>query len=217
MGFNRGHFFSALAGLIAGALLIGALPGLAATGDNVVLGEKNTSVTITRLNTRGGLRVDNFKAGNPALILNTAGATPPMQVSSTGLVTNLNADLVDGKEGSWYRPLGRHCGDDNGVPPGTDYSCDMSITLTQSGTFYLSGTGKATGDGLLTCKFLVDGSPVANSLGEVTIGSGEFGTCASSVGVDVSAGARTVQFLLDPHPDVGAGVVSAFLIFIPTE
>ena len=43
MGFNRGHFFSALAGLIVGALLIGALPGMAANGDNLVLGEKNTA------------------------------------------------------------------------------------------------------------------------------------------------------------------------------
>ncbi len=33
MGFNRGHFFSTLAGLIAGVMLVSALLGLVALGD----------------------------------------------------------------------------------------------------------------------------------------------------------------------------------------
>jgi hypothetical protein len=33
VGFNRGHFFSTLTGLIVGMTLVSALPGLAALGD----------------------------------------------------------------------------------------------------------------------------------------------------------------------------------------
>jgi hypothetical protein len=52
---------------------------------------------VTRINTRGGVRIDNFKPGNPALILNVADlSSAPMTVNATGLVENLNAELFDG-------------------------------------------------------------------------------------------------------------------------
>ncbi len=52
MGFNRGHFFSALAGLIVGVMLISALPGLAKNGDNMILGQKNNALQPTKLVSR---------------------------------------------------------------------------------------------------------------------------------------------------------------------
>jgi len=98
---NR-SLWSALAGAFAVLVLLAGNPAIAADGDTMTVGEKNSAVRVTRLNTRGGLRIDNFKPGNPALILNTVEATPPMQVSSTGLVSNLNADLLDGLEATGF-------------------------------------------------------------------------------------------------------------------
>jgi len=93
---NRSLWSAAVLVLLAG------IPAIAADGDTMLVGEKNTAVRVTRLNTRGGLRIDNFKPGNPALILNTVGVAPPMEISSTGLVSNLNADLLDGLEATGF-------------------------------------------------------------------------------------------------------------------
>jgi hypothetical protein len=40
VGFNRGNFLSALAGLIVGVLLISVLPAAAGDGDPVYLGRR---------------------------------------------------------------------------------------------------------------------------------------------------------------------------------
>lgn len=88
-----------LAGFVVGVVLVASLPVGASNGDTLLIGEKNTAVTVTRLNTRGGLRIDNYKAGNPALLLNVADpSSAPLQVNATGLVDNLNADLLDGMD-----------------------------------------------------------------------------------------------------------------------
>jgi len=106
VGFNRGHFFSALAGLIVGALLIGALPGMAANGDTMLVGQKNNAQRATKLVSKGGLHLNVGKPGNPALTINVVAPAPPMVVNSTGLVTNLNADLLDGMQASAFATPG---------------------------------------------------------------------------------------------------------------
>lgn len=99
MRINRGSFFSALAGATIAIVVMAVLPAVAADDDPVLMGQKNTSKTVTRLNTKGGLRIDNFKIGNPALILNVADTSlPPMQVNANGRIDNLNADMVDGSQ-----------------------------------------------------------------------------------------------------------------------
>lgn len=61
----------------------------------------NTASTIVFRDASG-----NFTAGTitgSVLVSNVATGTAPLTVTSTTLVTNLNADLLDGQEGSFYR------------------------------------------------------------------------------------------------------------------
>jgi len=43
VGFNRGNFFSALAGLVVGVMLVAVLPVGADNGDPIYLGQANTA------------------------------------------------------------------------------------------------------------------------------------------------------------------------------
>ena len=97
---GRGNFFSALAGLAIGALLATAVPALGSAGDALAAGQFNDSGGfVTRLKGKGNptLRLINWNA-RPALELRVTAGTPPMAVNSTGVVDNLNADLLDGME-----------------------------------------------------------------------------------------------------------------------
>jgi hypothetical protein len=207
-----------LIGALLVVLLAGVLPAGALSGDDLVLGAFNTSqtdkTTVWSNTNNWGFRIKQARADQAALKLETNGG-PPMIVNSTAMVNNLNADLLDGMDGGWYRPIGRSCSDGAGRPPGTDYSCEMEIALNRNGTFYLTGSGKAAGTGVLRCEFLLDGGVVDNSSIETVVDGGA--VCASSVAVNVPAGPRTVTFLLDPDAGVGPGGVSAWVLFIPTS
>jgi hypothetical protein len=90
------------------ALVVGvASTALGANGGNFILGSLNNSATaITKLTgTVGGnpaLRVSNpsTATGSTALDLQVATGKAPMKVNRTTKVTNLNADAVDGRDGS---------------------------------------------------------------------------------------------------------------------
>jgi len=97
-GSNRGHFLSGLAGVMVGIVVMAAIPAVATNGDYMIVGEKNNAQRATKLISKGGLVLNVGKAGNPALTINVVGDTPPLQVNSSSLVANLNADLLDGME-----------------------------------------------------------------------------------------------------------------------
>ena len=80
MGFDRGHFFSALAGLIVGVMVIAMLPAGAANGDPAIVGAKNTSLNSTKFVSRNSTQLQNTKAGRPALRLIVRDGAPPMAV-----------------------------------------------------------------------------------------------------------------------------------------
>jgi hypothetical protein len=94
------------------ALVLALVFGMASTafganGGNFILGSLNNSATaITKLTgTVGGnpaLRVSNpsTATGSTALDLQVATGKAPMKVNRTTKVTNLNADAVDGRDGS---------------------------------------------------------------------------------------------------------------------
>src|SRR5215467_3741970 len=73
----------------------------AATGGTLVLGTSNDADAKTSLTAKTGgpaLQLTNMKSrpGATALALNVAAAQPPLTTTSSTLVPNLNADLVDG-------------------------------------------------------------------------------------------------------------------------
>jgi len=102
---NR-NLWSALAGAIVAVVLVSALPGLAANGDYMVLGQKNNALTPTKLVSRGGMVVQVGVEDRSALTLIVVGDEPPMKVNSTGLVANLNADLLDGTDATGFAVSG---------------------------------------------------------------------------------------------------------------
>ena len=75
--------------LLAALLLVGAanLGAFAATGGPLLLGKGNTASKTTKLKNTGN---------KAALSLTSKPGQPPLQVSNSTKVTNLNADLVDG-------------------------------------------------------------------------------------------------------------------------
>jgi len=86
------------------ALIIGvASMALAANGDPLRLGQNNVATLLTKLtaNVNGSaMQITNTNAGNNATALNlqVANNKPPMKVNSDRLVTNLNADSLDGAD-----------------------------------------------------------------------------------------------------------------------
>jgi hypothetical protein len=100
---RRGYILTALAGVVAGALLISGLvmtviPAEAESGDTMIVGESNRAGRSTWLASRGPsvLKLNNT-AGNPALDLRNSGGSAPLLVDSSVVVAGLNADLLDGQ------------------------------------------------------------------------------------------------------------------------
>ncbi len=217
MGSNRGHFFSALAGGVIAVMLVAVLPAGADNGDPIYLGQANSARATTRVSINYGMVIRSFRADVPAATFKVSSGAP-IAVNSTGLVSNLNADLLDGESGAYYRSEGIHCEDDTGASPGVAIECVMEITLTGPGTLYVSGSGKALGGAAadtLSCDIVVDGEVISESIRMTTVGIGEWGMCASTIGHNASPGKRTVKFVMRPGSNIGVGGISAFLILLP--
>lgn len=102
MSAHRSTFLSGLAGVLAGALLIGAGPSLAGVvGDAFRLGRPNSVSKQTTLNSSGKhvLALGNTGTGR-GLRINTAKGKPPLTVNRATRVANLNADKIDGYHAS---------------------------------------------------------------------------------------------------------------------
>jgi hypothetical protein len=82
-----------LAGLV---LFAGSVGAYAANGGSLVLGHKNSATKTTTLKNKKGT----------ALSLKSKAGTAPLKVSNNTLVTNLNADLVDGLDSTALQTKG---------------------------------------------------------------------------------------------------------------
>jgi len=107
VGSNRGHFFSALLGALVAVVVMAALPAVAGNGDNLVLGEKNTARRTTKVTTKGGVLLRNTRADTPAASFEVVSGAP-IAVNSSSLVSNLNADLLDGRDAATFADSGHH-------------------------------------------------------------------------------------------------------------
>ncbi len=102
MSTRRSTFLSGLAGVLAGALLIGAGPSVAGVvGDAFRLGQTNSVSKQTTLNASGKhvLALSNTGPGG-GLRISTAKGKPPLTVNRATRVANLNADKLDGYHAS---------------------------------------------------------------------------------------------------------------------
>jgi hypothetical protein len=96
-------------GLLALFVALGGV-GVAATGDNFILGHSNsassrTDLTANIANRALGLTNTSTGSGASALALNVASGHPPLVVSpGAGTATNLNADLLDTHDSTYFLP-----------------------------------------------------------------------------------------------------------------
>lgn len=99
---TRATFLSALAGVLAGALLIGAGPTFAAAvGDALHLGQSNAVSEQTALKSPANhvLALENTGSGR-GLRITTPKGQPPLTVNRAARVENLDADMLDGYHAS---------------------------------------------------------------------------------------------------------------------
>jgi len=134
-----------------------------------------------------------------SLVSNVAQGTAPLTVTSNTLVTNLNADLLDGQEGSFYTNA-------SNLASGTVPDARFPATLPAVSAVNLTGlTGAAAGtygDASNVSQIVVDANGRITSISEVAIsGSGGGGVTVQDEGIALSTIATTLNF-------VGAGVVA---------
>ncbi len=221
MGFNRGNFFSALAGLIVGVMVVAVLPAGADDGDNLVLGANNTATQITKVTDRGGVLFRTTRIDTPAARFKVRSG-PPIAVNSNVRVPALNADLLDGRHANTLSRA-EYCADDDPAD-GTDYSCSMVITAPKRGLLLMSGSldlwRTAAGGDLLHCRFTLDGNEVPGSerAMDLRVPENMEANCATDAGVEVDAGSHTVTLeMVSVAPDTRIAYVGAYVIYVPFD
>jgi len=225
LGTRWGGFATGLIGVLVGALLVTAMPAVAGDGDTMTVGQKNTGKTVTRLNTRGGLRIDNFKSGNPALILNVADpSSAPMEVNGTGLVINLNADEVDGWDANELTRATFDAVSDAADTNGNVVSAD--ITAPTNGYLLLAGGLDAFGGttDYFTCELHIDGVAVAGSSRSILVeDQGGVHTanseedCSSTGAKLVGPGTYTVSVNVSNRETAQFFQASVWALFVPFD
>jgi hypothetical protein len=110
---QRFHIRSAFLGGLVAAMIVSALPAVAAqVGDALSLGESNrvNAQTILRGRAISNLTIISDARGDTngtALDLRVRAGNPPMKVNSSDLVEGLNADLLDGKQSTDFVGAGQ--------------------------------------------------------------------------------------------------------------
>jgi hypothetical protein len=107
----------ATSAVVALAIVLALVVGLAsaafgANGQAWILGQSNVATAITKLAGAAGvdgpilqLKNNNADANDTALDLRVQSGEAPMRVNSTTMVTNLNADKVNGQDAEAIKPL----------------------------------------------------------------------------------------------------------------
>jgi hypothetical protein len=125
--------------VVVGVLAFGSGTGFAATGGNLILGHSNSAGSQTNVSNSGS---------GPVLSLSARAGQPPLVVSGgAGKATNLNADKLDGVDGSQYALKSRTATKDQAESSVLTY---VYARLTQgTGTAVCPGGTRPTGGGVL--------------------------------------------------------------------
>ncbi len=141
------------------ALIVGVVSAaFGADGDNFILGQNNAATTVTRLAGAAGvdgpmLQLINNNAGtnDTALTLNVQAGEAPMRVNRDTLVTNLNADKLDGQDSVAFLGV-------NGKAVDSDKLDDLDQSAFMRSKAYQvsvpttgSGGGNQVSDAILFC------------------------------------------------------------------
>jgi hypothetical protein len=163
------------------ALVLVSGSAYAATGGTFILGKSNTAAATTVLTSSGGT----------ALTLNSKSGTPSLKVNRTTKVPNLNADLIDGLNGS-------------------------SFALASGGTGYVTAAGSwvdLDGDGANDVIMAVAQCPA----GSMLTGGGRSDFTSTGVVLDsrpIGSGSWAITAVADPT-EVGSDIEAYAVCYNP--
>jgi hypothetical protein len=221
MGRDRKHFFSALAGVIVGVMLVAVLPAAADDGDRLILGETNTATSPTKVWARRGVLFRASKADTPAATF-LVRSGPPIAVGSNAWVKDLNADLLDGRDASMMARAAI-CAEDD-APDGVDYQCSMEINAPRPGILVMSGSidlwRTDSGGDLLHCRFTVDDVEVPGSerAMDMRVPENAEANCATDAALVVDTGIHDVVLeTVSVAPTTKVAYVGGYVVYVPFD
>lgn len=226
---RRGYFLSSLGGAVLGALLvaillIGMLPAAGKTGDPLVLGAANRSGRSTWL-TSGGPAVMklNNSAGNPVLDLRNGGGSAPLAVDSRQLVSEFNADRLDGRHARDLIRVGYDMTTD--ASDGDGPAVQVPITAPRRGFLVATAAIDVSGNtyDLYTCQLTVDGEVVAgtemhsavHALSGHTANHSE--NCVTTGVLPVAAGSHVVGLDIANWDSASLNEASLWAMYLPFD
>jgi hypothetical protein len=207
--------------------------GYSATGGTFILGQTNSATSQTRLVAPfagAAFRIDNTSTAAVASGLNivTDAARPPLVVSSSVKVANLNVDKLDGLSSNQLARVGRGFKSDFGSGATFSDAASIRLTIPQAGFVLVTGNVNAISGSvdcnpcyvhaLLLDKTTHDVSPVMIA----SVGNGSAATDESVIAVTwvfpVIAGARTFALQTAPAEigsDVGVANPAITALYVP--
>jgi hypothetical protein len=197
-------FLTACAGVITGALLVTALPALAASvGDAFRLGQTNSIGAGTRLQGSPGtnLTIDNNKASGTPLNLISEPGRPPLRVNRQAKVVNLNADELDGHGTSFFASRNDFDVNFDRVanlsPSGASNAVlESGIAVSKPGVLLVAGGVELVDggtSGVISCDLQLGGLEIAGSDRHFRTVDNENGACETNGAVVVTPGNHQVR------------------------
>jgi len=224
-----------LAGALVAALVVVAVPAEGAPngggpGDPLLLSRVNQAGPMTVLKSNGGFRILAKNPKRPPLMIYTPDSMPPLDVSSTAKVENLNVDLLDGLDSTAFVRgtdlVAAYAGGSQSEFV-TSPEVVRSVSLTAgTGTVVVTSTAVVEtpnpGDGV-TCSITTGTNiePGYQQLWTSPGGTGEWGQLAGTRGFPVSLRGSFTANLVCAHVgsvSSSSGVTNAAMtaIFIPS-
>ena len=226
---RRVHFRSALAGGIIAALVVTALPTIAAqVGDALKLGQINVIQQRTTLQGQpatSNLRVRNNGTGTALDLHVTSG--PPLRVNSNAKVPMLHADLLDGRNATQLIRSAHAISveiDEGVFVGGAADILSTTISAPKPGTLIMGASVDASGsaDDQYTCQLRVDGFVVAGTSrvsrvnwAGVSHTDNSQENCSTDGAQVVPAGAHTVDFRVFGRNTAAFHSATVWVIWVP--
>lgn len=153
----------------------------------------------TKADLSGATFTGNITA--PKFISNIATGTPPLEVTSTTLVSNLNADLLDGSHASAFSPVAGSASITTvgTIGTGTWNATTIGVAKGGTGATTLTGYVKGSGTSAFTASATIPGSDISGNI------SGNAASVTGTVGVaNGGTGATTGAALVPIIPTGGS-------------
>jgi hypothetical protein len=193
-----------------------ALAALAHNGNKYGLSATNDGSAGT-----GAAIIADGRANTGIDIRTNSSSIAPLKVNSTGLVTNLNVDYVDGFDASDITRV-EYGSTTNAPDSGTLVSA--SITAPTRGWFHISASADTynfTDDDYISCHLDVDGDAVTGSYRyqDLTASSNSEEDCNTNGGVSTCGGASSISLILEDVTSANTHVDNAVIevVFTPFD